>query len=47
MEMNDRENLTVNNEEKAKKSSNVFFKTVGLMFLSLALAVLTVLVINI
>ncbi len=47
MEMNDREDFNVNNEEIKTKSSNGFFKTLGLLVLSVALAVFTVLVINI
>lgn len=46
MEMNDREDFNVKNEERKTKSSNGFFKTVGLLVLSVALAVFTVLVIN-
>ncbi len=46
MEMNDREEFNVKNEEVKSKSSNGFFKTLGLLVLSVALAVFTVLVIN-
>lgn len=46
MEMNDREEFNVKNEQVKTKTSNGFFKTLGILVLSLALAVFTVLVIN-